>query len=61
MKDQFQTWINIVVGTVLSIFGNIQAFELTRVAVYAAVGAAVSFTMSLLLQKITGRKPGKNP
>jgi hypothetical protein len=61
MKDQFLTWIGTTVGTVLSILGNIQVFELTRVAVYAAVGAAVSFTMTVLLQKVTGRKPGKNP
>lgn len=39
-------------GTLLSIFSNIPTTDYVRTAVLAAVGAVVSFTVSIMLRKL---------
>lgn len=39
-------------GTLLSIFSNIPTTDYVRTAVLAAVGAVVSFTVSILLRQL---------
>jgi mannitol-specific phosphotransferase system IIBC component len=42
-------------GTLLSIFGNINSQDLIKTAVLAAVGALVSFAVTLLLKHLAKR------
>lgn len=39
-------------GTLLTIFANVDAGDIVKTAILAAVGAVVSFGVSLLLKKI---------
>lgn len=43
-------------GTLLSVVGQLGLHDIVRTAVLAAIGATVSFLVSLLLQKVRGRK-----
>ncbi|MEO6229437.1 MAG: hypothetical protein ABJB11_01935 [Ferruginibacter sp.] len=42
-------------GTLLTIFVNINSEDLIKTAILAAVGAAISFTTTILLKKIIQR------
>lgn len=43
-------------GTLLSVFSQFDASELVRTAALAAVGAAVSFAVTIVLQRLTRRR-----
>lgn len=43
-------------GTFFSVLSQFDANELVRTAVLAAVGASVSFAVTLLLQRLTRRR-----
>lgn len=43
-------------GTLLSIFANVQTGDITKTVILAAIGATVSFMVSLALKWITRRK-----
>ena len=52
MHTNSHTLIGTVGGTFLSIIPNIQSADILRTVVLAAIGAVVSFTISLLLKSI---------
>ncbi len=58
MSDHSSIRNGTVGGTLITILGNIAMGDLIRTAVLAAVGAAVSFSFSLLLNRWI--KPPKN-
>jgi hypothetical protein len=53
MSDHASTRTGTIGGTLAVILANISSFELVKTALLAAVGTAVSYGMSILLQKIT--------
>jgi CBS-domain-containing membrane protein len=52
MNTNFHTKASTIGGTLLSLFANIDAAELLKTALMAAIGAAVSYAMSHGLKKV---------
>jgi hypothetical protein len=57
MNQPFSIRTGTICGTITVILCNITSAEVVKIAVSAAIGTAVSFTISLLLKKLVeGRK-----
>ncbi len=52
MESNIGTKAGTVGGTLLTIFYNIRVEDLARTSVLAAIGATVSFVVSLMLKKL---------
>ncbi len=52
---QHSTLLGTVSGTVLTVLANIDSQDITKTAVLAAIGAAVSFCVSLGLKWLVGK------
>ena len=61
MSDHASTRTGTIGGLLTVLLANIATFELVKTALLAAVGTAVSFGMSVLLQRITKRNSKSPP
>jgi hypothetical protein len=61
MSDHASTRTGTIGGLLTVLLANISTFELVKTALLAAVGTAVSFGMSVLLQRITKRNSKQPP
>jgi uncharacterized membrane protein YccC len=57
LNQTFSVRMGTICGTITVILCNITAGEIIRIAVSAALGTAVSFTISWLLKKIMKDRP----
>ena len=56
MKANQQLGIGTTGGTLLGIIGQLGMHDMVKTAVLAAIGAAVSFAVTLLLQRLAKRR-----
>ena len=56
MHDSYFLKTGTAGGTLTILFANIDANDLLKTAILAAVGAAVSLVVSFVLRKVFGRK-----
>ena len=61
MKTDIAQRAGLTGGMAATFFANIFSYELLKTALLAAVGTAVSFGMTKLLQRLVKRKPRKSP
>lgn len=59
MSDHSSTRTGTIGGMLTVILANIATFELVKTALLAAIGTAVSFGMSVLLQRVTKSQKDK--
>lgn len=56
MQDSYFLKTGTAGGTITILFANINADDLVKTAILAAVGAAVSLMVSFVLRKVFGKK-----